>query len=214
MKLTLLSPRPERNREAEAGVDAGAEEATGSSRGRAWTTDGSSKARRRRRQTSTSSPTHAFGGDNGAPNGTSIALLAEFGGARALLTADAHAPVARRVDPQAPGQDADTPDKLQGGRLQGVPPREPEQRQLGADSGCSTAGTTSSRPTATTSAHPDRQAIARILKYGGTRPSLYFNYRTRYNEVWAREDLQEKYAYAAHYPPADPPGIVVPVLRR
>lgn len=63
-------------------------------------------------------------------------------------------------------------------------------------------------------AHPDRQAIARILKYGGTRPSLHFNYRTPYNEVWAREDLQEKHAYAAHYPPADRPGIVVPVLRR
>ncbi|HXM70900.1 MAG TPA: hypothetical protein VN970_07185, partial [Thermoanaerobaculia bacterium] len=35
----------------------------------------------------------AFGGDNGIPNGTSIAMLAEFGGASALLAADAHAPV-------------------------------------------------------------------------------------------------------------------------
>ena len=39
------------------------------------------------------SPTRTFGGDNGAPNGTSIALLAEFGGASALFAADAHAPV-------------------------------------------------------------------------------------------------------------------------
>ena len=41
-----------------------------------------------------------FGGDNGASNGTSIALLAEFGGTSVLLGADAHAPVLVSVDPQ------------------------------------------------------------------------------------------------------------------
>jgi hypothetical protein len=34
-----------------------------------------------------------FGGDNGAPNGTSIGVLADYQEASALLTADAHAPV-------------------------------------------------------------------------------------------------------------------------
>lgn len=44
-----------------------------------------------------------FGGDNSAPNGTSIALLAEFAGARAPDRRRARAG-RRRVDPQAPGQ--------------------------------------------------------------------------------------------------------------
>ena len=48
--------------------------------------------------------------------------------------------------------------------------------------------------------HPDREAIGRIIKYGGDRPELHFNYRTRYNKVWKRSDLQERYAYSARYP--------------
>ena len=48
--------------------------------------------------------------------------------------------------------------------------------------------------------HPDREAIGRIIKYGGERPELHFNYRTRYNEVWKRPDLQERYGYSARYP--------------
>ena len=154
-----------------------------------------------------------FGGDNSAPNGTSIALLAEFAGARALLTADAHAPVVVESIRKLLGNDPDTPDKLQVDvfKVSHHGSQNNVSSELIQALDCrhyvfSTNGDHF--------AHPDRQAIARILKYGGTRPSLYFNYRTPYNEVWAREDLQEKHAYAAHYPPADRPGIVVPVLRR
>ncbi len=60
--------------------------------------------------------------------------------------------------------------------------------------------------------HPDREAIGRIIKYGGERPELHFNYRTRYNEVWARPDLQERYAYSAHYPQDGQHGAVVSLL--
>jgi hypothetical protein len=48
--------------------------------------------------------------------------------------------------------------------------------------------------------HPDRETVARVIKYGGERPSLCFNYRSDDNEVWAREDLQERYGYRALYP--------------
>jgi hypothetical protein len=37
---------------------------------------------------------------------------------------------------------------------------------------------------------PDREAIAQIIKYCGSRPSLHFNYRSKYNEVWASLDLR------------------------
>ena len=60
MKLTLLSPTPARNREAEAGVDAGAEEVRARARGARGLQHGSSRARRRRRPTSTRSPIHGL----------------------------------------------------------------------------------------------------------------------------------------------------------
>ena len=61
--------------------------------------------------------------------------------------------------------------------------------------------------------HPDRQAIARILKYGGPGVELHFNFRTPQNEIWARPDLQEKHGYRTVYPGADERGIVVPLVR-
>jgi hypothetical protein len=60
--------------------------------------------------------------------------------------------------------------------------------------------------------HPDRQAVARIIKHGGERPSLYFNYRTHYNEVWGEAGLQEQYAYTAHFPADAAGGSVVSLL--
>jgi hypothetical protein len=60
--------------------------------------------------------------------------------------------------------------------------------------------------------HPDRQAIARVIKYGGGRPDLYFNYRSQYNDVWERPDLQDKYQYAAYYPDGTSAGRTVSLL--
>jgi hypothetical protein len=61
--------------------------------------------------------------------------------------------------------------------------------------------------------HPDRQAIARVIKYGGAAPSIHFNYRTTLNEVWDRSDLKERYGYRAHYP-AEGAGLSVELLQR
>ena len=57
--------------------------------------------------------------------------------------------------------------------------------------------------------HPDRQAIARAIYFGGGSPRLYFNYRTSINEVWGRPDLQEKYGYTAVYPEPGKEGLLV-----
>src|SRR5262245_29892407 len=37
--------------------------------------------------------------------------------------------------------------------------------------------------------HPDRQAVARVIKWGGAQPKLIFNYRTQYNDIWAGKPL-------------------------
>src|SRR6202008_47885 len=36
--------------------------------------------------------------------------------------------------------------------------------------------------------HPDRETVARVIRFGGPNPSLYFNYRTTINEVWENTD--------------------------
>ena len=60
--------------------------------------------------------------------------------------------------------------------------------------------------------HPDREAIGRIIKYGGDRPTLHFNYRSKFNEVWARAELQEQYPYMTSYPEGDKSGASVALL--
>lgn len=47
--------------------------------------------------------------------------------------------------------------------------------------------------------HPDRVTIARIIQNGGAQPRLWFNYRSKHNEVWAKPALQTKYHHAATF---------------
>ena len=148
-----------------------------------------------------------FAGDAALPNGTSIAVLAEYGGAAALLGADAHAPalaasIRRLVGPAGRL-------KLDAFKV----PHHASQNNLSTELlqllDCrqylvSTNGDYF--------CHPDREAIGRIIKYGGDRPTLFFNYRSRYNVIWERPDLRERYRYLARYPESGRDGAVVPLL--
>jgi beta-lactamase superfamily II metal-dependent hydrolase len=153
----------------------------------------------------------AFGGDNGAPNGTSIAVLAELGGASALLAADAHAPVLVKSIQTLLSQRGAERLKVDVFKVSHHASQNNVSAELVQLLDCpryiiSTDGNHFS--------HPDRQAIARLIKYGGERPALHFNYKSRYNEVWAKPDLQERYGYSAFYPPDDQPGFTLPLLAR
>jgi hypothetical protein len=150
-----------------------------------------------------------FRSDAAPANGSSIALLAEFGGASVVLGGDAHAPVL-----------ADSIRKLVASR--GVPrlaldafkvPHHASQNNLSRELvelvECrrwlvSTNGNIF--------CHPDREAIARVIKYSAERPTLLFNYRTRFNEVWDRPDLREKYRYAAQYPAEGKAGLATSLI--
>jgi len=59
--------------------------------------------------------------------------------------------------------------------------------------------------------HPDKIAIARIIKYGGHRSDIYFNYLSKYNKMWHDPLLEEKYHYQAHYPDDDERGISISI---
>lgn len=153
----------------------------------------------------------AFSSDAASPNGTSIALLAEYEGAAVLLGADAHAPVLvgsiRKLLRQR-GTDRLELDAFKVSHHASQNNLSKELLDL-LDCGQYLISTNGAYFT-----HPDREAIGRILKYGGQRPRLHFNYKTQHNDVWARPDLQEKYGYTTVYPAGDRPGLTVSLFAR
>lgn len=48
--------------------------------------------------------------------------------------------------------------------------------------------------------HPDLSAVAKIIKFGGYKSDIYFNYKSKQTKVWAKRSLQKRYNYKAHYP--------------
>lgn len=156
-----------------------------------------------------------FSSDSAPPNGTSIAVLAEYGGKSALLAADAHAPVLAgsiRKLLEARG----TPDarlKIDAFKVSHHGSQNNVSKELIELLDCPQYLISSN---GSHFHHPDREAIARIIKHGKAddrNPELVFNYRTQYNDVWEREDLQEQYGYTARYPDGEEPGQVVSLLR-
>lgn len=51
--------------------------------------------------------------------------------------------------------------------------------------------------------HPDREAIARVIKHGGASPVIYFNYNTTFNAVWEAPTLKNDFDYEAVFAEAD-----------
>jgi hypothetical protein len=150
-----------------------------------------------------------FNGDAAVANGSSIAFLAEFGGASVLFGADAYAPtlvtsIQRLLEDR--GLDRLPLDAFK-------VPHHGSQNNLSSDLlkmlACRNYLFSSNGDHF---CHPDRQAVARIIKYGGYQPSLHFNYRSRYTEVWSGPELQEKYHYTCHYPNAEAQGLRTSLL--
>ena len=150
-----------------------------------------------------------FDGDAAPANGSSIAVLAEYAGASVLFGADAHDPVLResvRKLLRKRGVDRLTLAALKVSH-------HASQNNLSKDL---LALIDCKRYCISTNGdyfcHPDREAIGRIIKYGGARPELSFNYLSRYNDVWKRPDLQERYGYSARYPEKAEEGVAVALL--
>ena len=147
-----------------------------------------------------------FKADAAPHNGSSIAVLAEYQGKSVLLGADAHAPVLvgsiQKLLKQRGG------DRLKIGAFKVS--HHASQNNINIELlkllDCrqyliSTNGDHFN--------HPDREAVGRIIKYGGDHPTLYFNFRTRLNDVWEQTPLQETYGYQAIYPATGEAGLLV-----
>jgi hypothetical protein len=146
--------------------------------------------------------------DSSAANGSSIALLAEFDGRAVLLAGDAHADVLVNSIKQLQRERGQPDQKLKLDALKlshhgsanatTIPLLEllDCQRYL-----VSTNGNIFS--------HPDREAMARVILHGGHQPTLYFNYRSPLNGLWAERILRERYGYNVEYPSEGDMGLLV-----
>ena len=57
--------------------------------------------------------------------------------------------------------------------------------------------------------HPNDQAVARVIKYGGPSPILAFNYRSTRNAHWDDARLKAQWGYTTIYPEPGALGIAV-----
>jgi len=141
--------------------------------------------------------------DTETPNGSSIALLAEYRGKRVLLGADAHLD---RMTASLEGLVGDD------GRLALDAFKLPHHGSSGNVSQELLELVDCPRYLISTNGsyfqHPTAEAIARVLKFGGAAKTLYFNYATDFTDVWGDEALQRGYDYVAEYP-ADTDGTLV-----
>lgn len=147
---------------------------------------------------------HALKPDNTLPNGSSIALLAEYDGVRVLLGADAH------LDRLTESLQVLAPD---GERLQLDAFKLPHHGSSGNVSEALLELIDCPRYLISTNGsyfkHPTREAIARLLKFGGANKTLYFNYDNGFTDIWKDTDLQQDYGYVAEYPPGSDGTLLV-----
>jgi beta-lactamase superfamily II metal-dependent hydrolase len=143
-----------------------------------------------------------FESDTKEPNGSSIALLAEFDGKSILLTGDAHPPVLESSIRRLLAERGESLLRLDACKVShhgSAHNTSPGLLEL-LDCRRFLISTNGSRHH-----HPDREAVARIIHRYHDRldpTELYFNYRSDENEVWDDDDLRTEWNYRTLYPPA------------
>ncbi len=141
--------------------------------------------------------------DTAPANGSTIAVLAEYGDVSCILAGDAH------------------PDVLQQGLERLCRERGVERLRVDALKVPHHGSKFNVRKTCldlidtrrylfSTSGkqtdHPDPEGVARVIMQGDT-PTLYFNYRVDTTAIWDNPQLRREYRYRATYPDATP-GLV------
>jgi hypothetical protein len=146
-----------------------------------------------------------FAEDDTAPNGSSIAFLLEYQERSMLLGADAHPSVLLSAC-----------ERLNGGKkvpvtLLKIPhhgSKNNVSRELIEFIPCEYAVFSSN---GAYFGHPDKEAVARVIKYAPAGVELVFNCRTKFNELWDSDGLRKKWAYTTRYG-KDRDGIVIDLL--
>lgn len=148
-----------------------------------------------------------FKSDNKAANGSSIAVLAEYGGRSCLLTGDAYATtlansLGRLIVERG----------LRGGRLPVGVVKLPHHGSRNNLSNELLNKIRSRRYLFSTNGnifkHPNMESVARIIRHGGDSPQLFFNYRSAFNGMWDDRQLIEEYDYRVKYCGEKQPGFL------
>lgn len=148
------------------------------------------------------------GADASAANGSSIAFLAEYAGKSCLFLADAHmktvcASIRRLL---APGQDCLRVDAVKMAHHGSRNNLTPEFMQL-VDAEHFLFSSNGDK-----FKHPDRQAVEAVIHGARRKPTLWFNYRSGFNERWEAASQAPNAAYATRYSARGTAGITVPLL--
>jgi hypothetical protein len=138
-----------------------------------------------------------FSEDTGAPNGSSIGFLLEFGGKSALLLGDAHpAVVVAHLDRLLA--------RRRMSRLAVDAVKLPHHGSQNNVNAALVARVASPHwlfsSDGTFFEHPDPEAVARVVVGGQDSPRLVFNYRTKFTAPWDNADLERRFKYRALYP--------------
>ena len=144
-----------------------------------------------------------FSEDTAAANGSSIGLLVEYEGRRLLLGADAHPSVLRT------GLNRLTAGKklaLDACKLPHHGSKANVSRQLLTALECPVYVLSSN---GAYFKHPDREAVARVIKWGGPKAQLVFNYRTQHNEMWDSAPLRQRHGYTTVFPESRGEGVTL-----
>lgn len=148
-----------------------------------------------------------FEPDTGAPNGSSIALLLDYGGKRILLAADAFAgQLLAALDRLEPAEERL---RLDACKLSHHGSKKSTSNELLRRLNCerwliSTDGSYFG--------HPDAQALARIIVHGGREPELIFNSRGEYALRWSEPHLQRSARFRTSYPQAEGEHTIVSLI--
>ncbi len=141
-------------------------------------------------------------------NGSSIAVLAEYGKTSALLMGDAHAEVVAASIRKLLADRKNKPKRLAIDALKlshhGSANALSEELLELLECRRYLVSTDGSH-----FYHPHREALARVVVHGGKQPTLYFNYSAQdnnYSKLWADPSLQERYGFHVAFPPAGEPG--------
>lgn len=145
--------------------------------------------------------------DSTAANGSTITLLAEYEGRTALLAGDVWAPVLTAALKRLNAERNTARLELDALKVPHHGSVRNMTRELLEQIKCkrylfSTSGAIFD--------HPDDGAFARIITWGSARPKLYFNYPPQ-GRLWDRESLQTRYGYRTVYPKDGEAGLRVDV---
>ncbi len=144
-----------------------------------------------------------FSEDASEANASSIGMLLEFENHRVLLAGDAHpSMLASSLDRIRDGKKV----SLAACKLPHHGSKASISRRLLETLDCSTYLFSTN---GAYFKHPDREAVARVIQWGGPNPDLVFNYRSRFNTVWENRELIEEHKYTVSFPRPGSEGMVL-----